>query len=656
MKQSDPNNIPHDAWIDDVKQWPEIDDGKLFSYILRTKAVDVEYIGKYKDQKAYSYWMSGFVDTVLFTTCPVDSKQMFLKGCVSPSQKLRDDPHKVRICLEGTKSDCRIVTSWCTCTAGTAEVCNHVIALMYKVNFAYKKAYISPVCTSVPQGWNRGTKKDVQPSQIKNLVFRKDKKTHENSARDQEASLKLKNQFDPRKPQDRQLTNERVSALVTSVIENIPSACVLYSIEHTKDDGLPEPLPQKALTFMASEEMKGKPLEQTAPLFLKDCQMTKDQVARVEVETRGQSTNELWYQQRIGRVTASNFHTFHTKAQTILNRKGHSDKKPVYSSLVSSLLNKNDDVSHLPQINWGNAHEKDAIKSFMSDVASQHDGGLQGFKQCGLFIQPDYPYLAASPDGLFYCRCHGLSIIEAKCPYSVRNDNLHVKETYDHVDFLEDFNGKPRLKCTHKYYTQMQAQMWVVGASHGYFIVWTQGGPLFYERVELDIEFCLNVVSNITLFYKSFVLPCLLGYRDIFECPKCSKVILEEDEISDSAKENSIFCDSCSTWWHLPCADLTMSAANALDSWVCQCCLTDAANINDTDTEDELKFNFAQESEQGAASDAMNYVCPVCSMKSIPVNGEHVCTICKQAVHAWCSNHENITSSADLICDYCSED
>lgn len=56
-------------------------------------------------------------------------------------------------------------------------------------------------------------------------------------------------------------------------------------------DGLPEPLPQKALTFMASEEMKGKPLEQTAPLFLKDCQMTKDQVARVEVETHLQSTN-----------------------------------------------------------------------------------------------------------------------------------------------------------------------------------------------------------------------------------------------------------------------------------------------------------------------------------------------------------------------------
>ena len=27
-------------------------------------AVDANYIGKYKDEKAYSYWMSGFVDSV----------------------------------------------------------------------------------------------------------------------------------------------------------------------------------------------------------------------------------------------------------------------------------------------------------------------------------------------------------------------------------------------------------------------------------------------------------------------------------------------------------------------------------------------------------------------------------------------------------------
>lgn len=111
--KTDSNNIPHDAWIDNLKQWPKLDDGKQFSYFLRTKAVDLEYIGKYRDQKAYSYWMSGFVDTMLFTKCPVDSNYACLKGCVSPSQN-RDDSHKVWVCLEGTNSDCKIVTSWST--------------------------------------------------------------------------------------------------------------------------------------------------------------------------------------------------------------------------------------------------------------------------------------------------------------------------------------------------------------------------------------------------------------------------------------------------------------------------------------------------------------------------------------------------------------
>ena len=59
------------------------------------------------------------------------------------------------------------MTSWCTCTAGTAgEVCN-------QVNFEYKKAYISPACTIVPQKWTKSTKKDVQPNKIKNMSFAK---------------------------------------------------------------------------------------------------------------------------------------------------------------------------------------------------------------------------------------------------------------------------------------------------------------------------------------------------------------------------------------------------------------------------------------------------------------------------------------------------
>ena len=106
---------------------------------------------------------------------------------------------------------------------------------MYKVNFAYKKTYISPACTSVPQGWNKGTKRDVEPKQIKNLVFYKDKKTKEDSARDDMDNLNLKNQFDPRKPQDMQLTNETVSSLINGIIQKISiSLCALLHTSHKR--------------------------------------------------------------------------------------------------------------------------------------------------------------------------------------------------------------------------------------------------------------------------------------------------------------------------------------------------------------------------------------------------------------------------------------
>ena len=305
---SDPNSLPTEAWKDNIHDWPEVDDGVLFSYILGVKAVDTDYIGKYKDEKAYSYWMSGFVDALLVSKDNADGFT-YLKGIVCPSQRVRSEEHRVWVCTKGKGKDCKVVTSWCTCVAGTGEACNHVIAVLYKINFAYKKQYISPACTSVPQGWNRGTRKEVAPSKIRNLTFCKHKKTRKETGKNPMAEQELRKVFDPRKPEDRELTNERVSALLTAVKLSAPNACVVDSIEHARDDGLPSPLVDKALEFMSEETNKYKPLEETVPKFLEYAQMSVDAVKRVEIETRGQGINPLWKQQRTGRVTASNFHT-----------------------------------------------------------------------------------------------------------------------------------------------------------------------------------------------------------------------------------------------------------------------------------------------------------------------------------------------------------
>ena len=68
------------------------------------------------------------------------------------------------------------------------------------------------------------------------------------------------------------LTNERVSDLLRKIKECEPSSCVLNSIEHAKDDGLPRPLKQKALAFMSVRTNESKRCEEIVSSFLEYCQ------------------------------------------------------------------------------------------------------------------------------------------------------------------------------------------------------------------------------------------------------------------------------------------------------------------------------------------------------------------------------------------------
>ena len=61
----DPLEIEHTHKKDDVSSWPKIHLGNIFEYILTTRDFKKDYIGRYKDQKAYSYFDSGFVGEIL---------------------------------------------------------------------------------------------------------------------------------------------------------------------------------------------------------------------------------------------------------------------------------------------------------------------------------------------------------------------------------------------------------------------------------------------------------------------------------------------------------------------------------------------------------------------------------------------------------------
>ena len=56
---------------------------------------------------------------------------------------------------------------------GASRCCNHVIAVLYKVEYANANNFLSPSCTSIPYVWNKSMKKIIEPKRICEIAARK---------------------------------------------------------------------------------------------------------------------------------------------------------------------------------------------------------------------------------------------------------------------------------------------------------------------------------------------------------------------------------------------------------------------------------------------------------------------------------------------------
>ena len=80
-------------------------------------------------------------------------------------------------------------------------------------------------------------------------------------------------------------------------------------------------------------------------------------------------------------------------------------------------------------------------------------------------------------------------------------------------------DGVLSLNPSHKYYTQIQGQMALVGCSHGYFVVWTTKGLPFIEKVMFDYDFWKTIIEDLVFFFKGYVVKVLLGIESLTYCP-----------------------------------------------------------------------------------------------------------------------------------------
>ena len=110
-----------------------------------------------------------------------------------------------------------------------------------------------------------------------------------------------------------------------------------------------------------------------------------------------------------------------------------------------------------------------------------------------MWIDPAYPQLGASPDGLLNDPTEGIGILEIKCPYILRDNEpsdfsaLTPSQRSNFCCTL-DSCGRLQLKKSHSYYYQIQMQMGVVGMKFFDFVVWTCHG-ISVQRIYHDVQF-----------------------------------------------------------------------------------------------------------------------------------------------------------------------
>ena len=128
-----------------------------------------------------------------------------------------------------------------------------------------------------------------------------------------------------------------------------------------------------------------------------------------------------------------------------------------------------------------------------------------------MFVNPSYPTLGASPDGIISCDCCGIGTLEIKCPYCSRNSTPETATENDYLKCLEHSDGAVlKLKVDNAYFYQVQAQLHICNLEFGDFVVWTPKG-IHIERIYPQHDFFELTVSKVEEFYKQAVMPELLG-------------------------------------------------------------------------------------------------------------------------------------------------
>ena len=233
-----------------------------------------------------------------------------------------------------------------------------------------------------------------------------------------------------------------------------------------------------------------------------DVMLTDEMAVCVEKETRLQSDSNLWFRYCAGRVTASR-----------MKAVCRTDPTNPSQSLVKTICYPQSFRFTSKQTAWGCKHEKAAYHQYAMATREKHvDFDV---KDCGLVINPKWPFIGASPDGVVSCQCCGKGSLEIKCPYCHRGESIEDAASHDKNFCLKNTVNGLALDQSHAYYYQVQTQLFVMNVEYCDFCVCTftdnLSDGLHIERISKDFEFWNDCTKKAETFFLTSILPELLG-------------------------------------------------------------------------------------------------------------------------------------------------
>ncbi|KAL5013934.1 hypothetical protein ScPMuIL_008204 [Solemya velum] len=494
----------------------------IAKYLIHTvSAYTFDELRSKKSLEAYNYFLCGWVQDIRHAT--IEDRCVFTAR-VRHSQRTTD-PFLVPW-LIAEKSGC-VLCGHCTCMAGLGEVCSHVSALLFAIE-ATVRLRNSKTVTQEKSYW-------LLPSAIKKVNYKTIQEIDFTSAKTKKRKLDcaLKTGDTPAPLKKRKLPD--VTVPTTDELNN------LYSNLHQLKSKGKKPVILSLLPNYA-KEFRPASLDKKYPLVLSELydedfinaklSVSEEEAHNCELDTRTQSKSKQWFRLRAGRITASKIKA---ACKTSLEKPSMSLIRDICYPMTRTFSSAS--------TQWGCQHEKTAREQYQREMEVLHENFV--VRDSGLVINPKYPFLGATPDGVASCQCCGDVILEIKCPYCQRD-----KSVSDEIDCLEEKDGQLRLKRSHSYYYQVQCQLLLSNVECSDFVVWTQK-DFFTERIKFDDMFCDQMVTQASLLFKDVVLHELVG--KLYSKPKL--VSMNVNTNTNQTKDSMIIC-TCKTLYNEGDADV----------------------------------------------------------------------------------------------------